>query len=324
MVVEVTRNAFVESTHAIDVVIADASGSIHCTYGDQKKLIYPRSAIKSLQALPLVESGASEAFGLEDKHLALACSSHNGEAMHVECAAEILDRAGLTPQCLQCGAQMPMLMADQRSLIGEPSHIHNTCSGKHAGFLAFAAHAGLETKDYISLQHPVQREIASVLENITDHPHGQDNHGIDGCSIPTYSIPLEKLAIAYAKFGVGYDPNPARSKAMLHIRDACFAHPEMIAGKKRNCTRLMQALLGRAFVKYGAEGVYTASLPELGLGIALKARDGASRSVDVAISYLCAQLLELNDEETTAMAPLLRPKLKNRNQIEIGQMQVAG
>ena len=86
----------------------------------------------------------------------------------------------------------------------------------------------------------------------------------------------------------------------------------------------MQALLGRAFVKYGAEGVYTASLPELGLGIALKARDGASRSVDVAISYLCAQLLELNDEETTAMAPLLRPKLKNRNQIEIGQMQVAG
>ena len=324
-VVEVLRGRFVESTHEIDIVVADASGSLVSAYGEQDAEIFPRSAIKSLQALPLVESGAADVFGFQDKHLALACASHNGQPMHVDTAGEMLEMGGLDKTCLECGAQLPKYPEHQaelarRNISAQP--IHNNCSGKHAGFLAFAKHAGLQHKNYIKLDHPVQREIAATLTAVTGAAHGEDNHAIDGCSIPTFRIPLDKLAIAYAKFGVGQDASSSRSKAMLRLRDACFAHPEMVAGDRRVCTQLMQALPGRAFVKVGAEGVYTASLPELGFGIAMKARDGNFRAVEVAVSDIIAELLELTEPETIALQNLSAPPLQNWNGILVGHMRM--
>lgn len=325
-VVEITRGNSVESTHDVDIIIADHTGKILTSYGDADLHIYPRSSNKSLQALPLIESGAADAYGFEDKHLALACSSHNGQEMHVKAASTMLHKAGLDGSCLECGAQLPKHSEDIEKLAREGvkvQPIHNNCSGKHSGFLAFAKHTGIETKGYIGIEHPVQQEIAGVLESVTGAKHGADNYGIDGCSIPTYKIPLQNLAIAYAKFGVGEDASQLRSKAMVRLRDACLAHPEMVAGDKRVCTQLMQTLGKRAFVKVGAEGVYTMSLPELGLGVAMKSRDGGFRAVEVAVSQLACDLLKLDESDTKNMKPLTNPVLKNWNGIEVGTARLA-
>ena len=321
-IIEITRGNWVESAHAVDIVVADAEGTLIAAWGETQRLIFPRSSIKAFQALPLVESGAAEAYGFESRHLALACASHNGEQIHVDCVSEMLDRAGITAACLECGAQWPQAPEDQTNPRAAPLPIHNTCSGKHAGFLAFARHTGLATKGYVGLEHPVQREVANVMEKISGHPHRADNHGIDGCSVPTFTLPLHKLAIAFAKFGIGDDPEPLRSCAMIRLRDACVRHPDMVAGANRLCTRLMQVLGRRALVKVGAEGVYTASLPELGIGIAMKAHDGSLRAVELAVSALVAQYLELNERETQAMQPLLRPVVKNCTGMEVGLARI--
>ena len=325
-IVEITRGNFVESTHEVDIVVADSDGKIVSSYGDVDLHIYPRSSNKSLQALPLIESGAADAYGFEDKHLALACASHNGQLMHVEVASEMLHMAGLDGTCLECGVQLPKWPEDQiiamRSEGGLQS-IHNNCSGKHSGFLAFAKYTGLKTKGYIGFDHPVQKEVANVLEGVTGAKHGADNYGIDGCSIPTFKTPLQNLAIAYAKFGIGDDASQSRSKAMIRLRDACLKHPEMVAGDKRVCTQLMQTLGNRAFVKVGAEGVYTMSLPELSLGIAMKSRDGSFRAVEVAVSQLACDLLKLDEVNREKMKPLTNPVLKNWNGIEVGTARLA-
>ncbi len=326
LVAEVSRGKFVESRHAVDCIIADASGNVVTTFGNEELEIFPRSAIKSLQALPLIESGAADAFSFMDKHLALACSSHNAQPMHVETALDMLSRSGLEPVCLECGAQPPQFPQHHAELVTkgiEISAIHNNCSGKHAGFLAFAHHSGFKLENYIDFEHPVQQEIANTLQEVTGSVHGGDNFAIDGCSIPTYMISLKNLAIAYAKFGVGEDASSSRSKAMTRLCNACMNCPEMVAGEFRACTRIMSAAKGRVFVKVGAEGVYTVSLPEKGLGIAMKARDGNFRAVEVATAFLIEQLIELNDSESQAFQPLLKPTLKNWNGLHVGQIQIA-
>ena len=322
--VQVTRGDRVESIHAVDIVVADAEGSILQSWGDPSREIYPRSSVKSLQALSLIESGAADALGLSDQHLALACSSHNGEAIHVETAREILAHSGIAETCLECGAQNPELAIDFAELVRSgvsPSDIHNNCSGKHSGFLAFASYAGIPVRGYINFEHQVQREIASVLEAVIGTPHRRDNYAIDGCSIPTFTTPLDRLAVAYAKFGLGMDQSKARASAMIRLRDACMKKPYLVAGKKRVCTNLMRVLKGRAFVKVGAEGVYTACLPELGLGIALKVRDGTRRAAEVAVSSVIESLLDLDGSEKGEMSQFVRPILTNRNNMKTGEMR---
>lgn len=319
-----------ESGHEVDAVIADADGRILHVYGDWERGVFPRSSNKALQALALVESGAADAFGFEPRHLALACSSHNGEVFQTEAAGQMLAASGLSPVCLECGAQLPYHPRDHEALIraGQAvTALHNNCSGKHAGFLAFAVHQGLPTDSYIHFGHPVQNEIAGILESVTGAAHGEDNYGIDGCSIPTYEIPLVDLAKALARFGVGMDKGAERSKAMLRLRDACLAHPEMVAGTGRFDTEIMQALGQRAFTKTGAEGVFTIAIPELGLGAALKCRDGTTRAAEVACAHLVESLLEksesgLSEGEANALKRLTNPVLRNWNGFAVGQVMV--
>lgn len=335
VVVEVSRGnetiKHVESRHLVDIVVADSAGNIVRNYGDTDRMVFPRSSIKALQALPLIESGAADAFGFETKHLAMACASHNGEEFHAVEADAMLQKAGLTHTCLECGAQLPERIVDREKLIesGKPATaLHNNCSGKHAGFLAFAAHQKIDFKNYVGFDHKVQKIIAGTLEDVTGAKHSDDNFGIDGCSIPTYEIPLAKLATAYAKLGVGEDAGKERSKAMLRLRDACMAHPEMVAGTGRVDTELMNALKGRAFSKMGAEAVYTLAIPELGLGAALKCHDGTVRAVEVACVALIESLLEaspqkLSESESTVLKRLKNPILKNWTKKVVGDIKIA-
>jgi L-asparaginase II len=324
ILVEVLRGSLVESRHRGAVAVADADGTTVLAIGDVTTPIFPRSAVKALQALPLVESGAADRYGFGDEELALACASHSGEPGHVAGVTSMLAKAGLDAAALRCGAHWPMAQPAVAALAraGEPSALHNNCSGKHSGFLCVACAKGIDHADYWRPQHPVQREVRAVLENLTGAVLDDDRCAIDGCSVPTWAIPPQNLAHAFAKFATGQGLAPERARAAARLRAACTQKPWYVAGTGRFCTEIMQLFGARVFVKTGAEGVYCGALPELGLGIALKCDDGAGRAAQAVMAATIARFLPLEDAERVALRPFVRPTLRNWNGFEVGALRV--
>ena len=310
--VEVWRGRRVESRHRVSLCVSDAAGQIVLGIGDLDQRVYPRSAIKPFQTLPLVESGAADAFHLSEEELALACASHGGEPMHVERVAAWLRRLELDEDALACGPHPPSFKEAADALVRagrSPGRIHNNCSGKHTGMLATARHLGAPTEGYEQPGHPVQQAVAQVLRDLTE----LDDLGVpgtDGCSVPTWAIPLRALARAFARLADPTGVPPTRAAAARRIGQAMRRHPELVAGTGRCCTAMMRAL-PQAVVKTGAEGVYAAALPERGLGVTLKVEDGAGRAAEVAIIATLATLGEIGAAAAEALAPFARPTLRN-------------
>lgn len=324
VLVEVTRGPDVESRHRGAVSVVDADGHTVLSIGDMERRIFPRSAIKALQAIPLILSGSADRYGLTEAEIALACASHSGEPGHVDTAAAMLAKVGRDAGCLECGTHWPMGEKANRALAasgGQPNPLHNNCSGKHAGFICLACGMDEDPTGYIRPEHPVQREIRGILEEVTGASHTEDVRGIDGCSIPTYAVPLPALAFGFARFGTGAGLSPDEAAAARRIRRAVAAHPFMVAGTDRFDTRVMAFLGERAFVKVGAEGVYCAALPEVGLGIALKCNDGATRAAESIMAALLRRFLPLQDAEATEIASLAEPVLRNWNGLEVGRIR---
>ena len=324
VLVEVTRGSLVESRHRGVVAISDSEGNLVGAIGDPGALVFPRSAIKALQAIPLVESGAAEALDFSDAELALTCASHNGEEVHVNLARVMLLKAGLNEDDLECGPQWPQRMEDAAKLILNdevPCGLHNNCSGKHAGFLGLAKVLGVDTRGYVHRDHPVQREIRNVMEQLTGGTLNENVCGIDGCSIPTYASPLRSFARVFAAFGTGDGLEPLRAEACRSLYNACINEPYMIAGSGRFCTKLVEAFKGRAFVKTGAEGVYCGAIPEFGLGIALKADDGGTRAAEVMMASVLEGLMDLDDEEAAVLDRLVNPPILDRKGAEVGEIR---
>jgi L-asparaginase II len=329
VVVEITRGPMVESRHRGAIAAVDASGAVVLAIGDVAAPVYPRSAVKALQALPLVESGAAAAFHLTDAELALACSSHNAEPMHVAAARRMLAKAGLGETALECGAQWPRLEADRTVMArtgARPGPIHNNCSGKHAGMLALGRHLMLATAGYADASHPIQQRVRATLEAMTGESLGAAPCGIDGCSIPTYAVPLTALARAFARFAAPEREGAARAAAIRRLTAACFAHPEMVAGTGRYCTEVLKALAGLAFVKTGAEGVFCAALPTLGLGVALKCDDGAGRASEAMMSAVLLALLggSIDEDRAAAVRAAGFSTIRNWRGREVGTVRAAG
>jgi L-asparaginase II len=324
ILVEVTRGALVESRHRGAVAVADADGGIVFALGDVTAPVFPRSAIKALQALPLVEWGAADRYGFGDKELALACASHSGEPDHVVGVERMLAFAGLNSSALRCGTHWPMSQAAAFALArtGAATAIHNNCSGKHAGFLCLACTMDAGIADYFRPEHPVQREVRAVLEDVTGAALPPDRCAIDGCSVPTWAVPLQNLARGFAKFGSGHGFSPARAKAATRLRQACTRKPWYVAGTGRFCTEIMQLFGARVFVKTGAEGVYCGALPGQGLGIAIKCDDGTGRAAQAIMAAMIAQFLPLEPAERAALDPFIRPVLHNWNGFEVGAIRV--
>ncbi len=321
--IEVTRGGHVESRHAVTVAVVDAAGRTRLALGDVARPVFPRSAIKVIQALPLVESGAADALGLGTAELALAGASHSGEEIHVETARAMLARVGRDETCLVCGPHWPRREVDVARLGRDgraPTRLHNNCSGKHAGFVCLACHTGIDPTGYGDVDHPIQREIAAAIEDVTGVDLAAAPHGMDGCSIPTWAVPLDRLAHGFARLGTGRGLAPARAAAARRLLDAACAEPHMIAGTDRFCTDFIRALGGRDYVKLGAEGVYGAVLPDLGLGVAVKCADGAVRAGEVAVAHVVARLLGRADDP--ALARFLRPRLRDWNGAEVGDLRV--
>jgi L-asparaginase II len=324
VLVEVWRGPSVESRHRGAVAVADAEGARVLALGDVAAAVFPRSAIKALQALPLVETGAADRYGLDDQELALACSSHSGEPAHVAGVSRMLAKAGLDASALACGAHWPINQAAAFALAGTgaPTALHNNCSGKHAGFLCLACAMQIDHRGYWRPEHPVQRQVRAVLEDLTGASLGPDRCAVDGCSVPTWAIPLEDLARAFAKFATGRELSRERAAAAARLRAACAQHPWYVAGTGRFCTEITKLLGARVFVKTGAEGVFCGALPEQGLGIAVKCDDGAGRAAEAIMAAIIARHLPLEAAERAALARFIQRMLRNWNGTEVGSVRV--
>ncbi len=224
---------------------------------------------------------------------------------------------------LHCGAHAPVHESTARELAWrreKPSQLHNNCSGKHAGFLCVACAAAADHATYVQPDHPIQREVKATLENLAGITIANSACAIDGCSVPTWAMPLTSLARAFARFGSGQGLAPVRAQAAARLREACAAKPWHVAGTGRFCTEIMQAFGARAFVKTGAEGVFCATLPEQGLGIAVKCDDGAGRAAEVIMAAAIARLLT-SDADRAALERFVRPTLRNWNGIAVGALR---
>ena len=316
--IQVFRGPRVESAHEVAICIANDKGELVLKHGDVAQKAYPRSAVKIMQAMPLISSGAADRFKLDEKMLALACASHSGEPEHAEVARAMLERGGLSEADLMCGVHWPTHKSSAYALAGlgrSASALHNNCSGKHAGFLLYAKHKGYPTKDYVAPDHPVQRDLRALLEDLLAEKLQPDASAIDGCSIPTYAFSLSSMARGFAKL--------PKESAAQRLLSACAAQPFYTAGAGRFDTGVMEIFGARAYVKTGAEGVYIGVLPELKLGFALKCLDGATRAAECVTANIIDALLPMSDGERTQLAPLCTPVLKNWRGVEVGMIGLA-
>lgn len=323
VLVEVTRGNSVESRHRGAVVVVDGAGKTVFSLGDIDAPTFPRSACKAMQALPLVESGAADRYGFGDREIALACSSHSGEPEHAALAGAMLKAAGRGEETLECGAHWSFqqgVLIDQVRAMERPNQLHNNCSGKHAGFICACCHQGHDPEGYVTYDHPLQAEIRDAMSDLTGTLLDRDSSGIDGCSIPTYAVPLRALAHGFAKMTTGVGIGPRRAAACRRIMQACMAEPFFVAGTGRTCTRLMQAAPGRIFAKTGAEGVFCAAVPERGIAIALKCDDGASRAADSMVAATLARFFE--GEIRDSLMAIADHGLRNWKGIAVGEVRV--
>lgn len=328
ILVEVTRGDLVESCHRGAIAVVSADGTLVAHWGDVDRPVFARSAIKPLQALPLVESGAADAFRLAPRHLALACASHSGEDAHASTVTDWLNGIGLSVGDLECGTHLPYDPTASETMIrtgAKPTAAHNNCSGKHSGFLTVCRHLGDKPRGYVAREHPAMRRMMDALSEAT----GEDAHsaptGTDGCGIPVIGLSLRATALGMARMAQpeAFKAPARRGEAARRLTQAMMAEPAMVAGTGRFCTVAMAAMAGAAFVKTGAEGVFIAGLPKLGIGIALKIEDGTTRASEVAMGALLRHYKVIDDAMATRLGAILRPQLTNRAGAIVGEVRAA-
>lgn len=300
--VEVTRGAYVESRHRIHAVVVAPDGRIVAHTGTAAMVTFWRSASKFFQAAPLVASGGADALGLTAPELAIACASHNGEPRHVEAARLLLSRSGSTEADLHCGAHPSLneeLARAQTARRERLTRLHSNCSGKHAGMLATAAHRGWPKAGYQRPEHPVQQACRAEVLAWTGLADKDLGWATDGCGVPTFALPLQAMALAYARLAAAADgrafagaaPADASRTAVGRLVGAVAEDPFLLAGSGRLDSELIALTKGRVIAKVGADGVYSAALRDLAVGVALKVEDGSWRAAGPALLSLLDQLM---------------------------------
>jgi L-asparaginase II len=316
IIAEVSRGGIVESRHRGSYAVVDEQGKVVRQAGEISLPVFPRSAIKAFQCLPVIDSGAADRFGFTDEEIALCCSSHNGEPEHVRVAKAMLAKAGNQEDNYECGAHWPIETKAHHDLVkheGSCRQVHNNCSGKHAGMLALSRQLGADPHGYVLPDHPVQKAIAKAMGEICGCTLESAPRGVDGCSVPTWAMPLEAMARGFARLCA-----PGHKAGQRIIR-AVRAHPFMVAGTGRFDTELMQAL-PRVFTKTGAEGVFCACIPHAGLGVALKCDDGAGRAAEVAVAQVLLACDVWTPAEQDTLRRFTREDQSNWRKITVGDV----
>ena len=325
---QVIRGETVESAHRGHLIVLDGDGRTIASLGNPETVTFYRSAAKAFQAIPFITSGAAERFGFTESEIALACASHSGEKIHTGLAAAMLEKAGLGEKDLRCGAHLPFSEKTAEAMIrrGEkPTQIHNNCSGKHAAMLAFARHIGAEIETYEKLENPVQQRIMETISLFTAVPPGEIKIGVDGCAAPNFAVSVRAMARSFVKLvnpPEDFDEN--LKIACQKIVSAKMNYPELIGGKERLDTILMQAGKRRFISKIGAEGVWLCGvLPnekwKSGLGIALKIEDGDDKRARAVVAIeVLRQLGIFNAKTLRKFSPL---PVRNRRGDLVGTVQ---
>lgn len=325
--VEVTRGEEVESLHRGVVVVAAAGGRVVKGIGNSEFVTFLRSAAKPLQLIPLLESGATARFGFTDRELAVMAGSHNGEDIHLQAVSGILAKIGLSAEALHCGIHYPFdSIASQRlrEAKEEPSVLHNNCSGKHAGMLALALHKGHSIEDYERPGHPVQQAILQSIANFAGMEPQTVIIAVDGCGAPTFALPLQRAALAYARLVDPRDFPPLRREACRRVVQAMRSHPAMAGGSTgRLETELMCLKPNTLVAKAGAEGYFALGISreEGGWGIVIKMEDGSPRGRNPVVMETLYQLGFLNREHLERLSIYYRPPVKNRHGQVVGEIR---
>jgi len=324
--VQWVRGDILESRHIIHLAVVNADGELLLSAGDPQLLVYARSSAKPLQALELIRSGAADSFHLSDEEIAVACGSHSGSHRHVEAVRSMLWKGGIAEKMLQCGPQMPIDDEMLRELLSEDrasEPIYNNCSGKHAGMLLTAAHAGEDLENYLHPTHPIQQRIAANLCELTSLEPGSLQMGTDGCGAPAAAMTLDSLARAFARLALPGRLDTLLRGASERVTQAMQSHPEMIAGEGRFDTLLVAQAENRLICKSGAEGMFGAALIREGMGLALKVADGSSRAVPPAALLVLSQM-DILDPNTAqcdeALKAFFSPRLKDTRGQVVGRI----
>lgn len=324
IVAELTRGNWVENRHRGAFVVIDASGKIIASAGDIERAVFPRSAIKSMQAIAMVTSGAIDRFQLKDEELALACASHQGEEFHVSGVTSFLGHIGLSKADLECGAHAPSFGPAREALRArgeEPSALHNNCSGKHSGMLAVAEALGVPTAHYVDRDHPVQKAVRAGVELVVGEPLSVDRCGVDGCSIPTWAAPLRAFAQGFARMATG-EGLPANVASAAHrIFDAAAAHSHLVGGTGSLDTDAMRAFGGRLFQKGGAEGVQCGAVRNKGWGYALKVDDGNMAASHAMVATLLLAIADPDAEQRAVLERFATQTIRNVRKLEVGTLR---
>ena len=326
LLVEVTRNGTVESRHFGTAVVCDYKGKVVASWGDIESLVFPRSALKPMLAIHLLESGASDQYTLNNAELSLACSSHQGEQIHQTLVTSWLNRLGLSEEHLACGAVLPEHTDSAHQLLAsgqQGCRIHHNCSGKHTGFLTTALHLGLSLDNYHLLEHPLQQLSMEILSDLAGVDLNQYPMGIDGCGLPAPTMPLRQLGHATARFAKPVDLSETRAQAIYRLHQAITNEPLYIAGHGTVASELNEVTKGAVLAKTGAEGIVTAALPERGLGIAVKIADGSARARSVALLAILDHLGALTEEEKQKLQDHISPTILNSRGLVVGEVRPA-
>jgi L-asparaginase II len=320
--VEIRRGEFVESTHRVHAVVATVD-QVLTTWGDAERLTMPRSAIKSIQVLPMIAGGAAAAFEVSDDEVALASSSHSAEAAHTTAVSAWLDRIGLDIDALECGSSDPSSVPTTKALYSsgeEPTALHNCCSGKHTGFLSLARHMGdnpsFALPGYLDPEHGVQVLVRDAQAAMTGVDLSNQTPVIDGCGIPVYRFPLTSLAQAMARLVTPTAVPAEFQAAAARVTAVLPSRSFLVSGTGQAEYVVTEAATERLILKGGAEGVAMGALPERGIGFALKCEDGNDRGVDEAVAAVLHQL-GVTPERVSVNTPI-----RNRAGTEVGAVTV--
>jgi L-asparaginase II len=333
--VEVTRGPIVESIHFGSFVIVETSGKVVAAVGNPETVTYLRSSAKPFQALPFVETGGVEHFGLTDRELAILCASHNGTDAHLAVIQGIHQKLGVSADDLLCGMHTPgdARTAERMLINGEANTpLRHNCSGKHTGMLAACLLRGLPTADYINPAHPIQQTIFKTFSEMTGVPVEQMPMGIDGCSAPVFAVPMRAAAWAFVQLAdPSALPEPRRA-ALRRIFRAMTANPDMIAGPGTFDTELMTVGRGQILTKGGAEGYQAIALlpgacgsssPAYGITIKISDGDTANRARCTVAVEILRRLGALSPDQQTALNAYDRRPQYNWRHFEVGEIRPA-
>ena len=322
-IAEVWRGPAVESVHFGTVAVANADGEVIYGWGNTGIVTFPRSSLKPIQAIALVETGAADTYGLKPEDLALACASHRGEPIHTARVAAWLDRLGLAENNLACGPDYPSDQDTAAELIRdgiEPSRIFHNCSGKHCGYLTVARHLGWPVEGYNDPSHPTQQLYLDIFSDLLRGDAHALPLGVDGCTLPAPALSMADMARCMARYAAARTGADNRGDAIRRLQGAMRAHPRLVAGTGQPNVRLSEATGGRIIMKGGAEGYLVAFIPDQELGIALKVADGNSRARTVALLAVLRELKLLDDGEAAALAGIAEVPVHNSAGAVVGRV----